>query len=255
MNLFDLFIIYLACGAPFGVHHFISRADRPFTSLLESSLYAFFWILILPGYFHRHVKGLLTSEEESVNETGDIFHGYEAARVVKKIDESSRTSSGYPGIYTVREAVERYFGISGLLAEDKTDEKAVGNGIFGISGHPSPDLGAACLRRRNRRELERHHSEASEDLVNLCVKIASDSEFPGPVISSFAELFTIFKDGGAAAELKRTAGKISAPVSSGSIKEREQSQWETSRLIPRKQEHIPLGMTDMTMISSLQNED
>jgi hypothetical protein len=251
MNLFDLFIIYLACGAPFGVHRFLSRGDNSVSAYLESLLYALLWILLIPRLLHNGVKSLLRIRADRTR-SGPVT--FDASGLVRMIDESARTSGAYPGLYTLRDAVDRYSGISSLLSEQDSWRESATDGIFSVSGHPVPDLGSICLRRRNRRDLERHHREAAEDLIRLCRKMVEGSVEPDAITNSFRVLFTGFGDAQAVAALPDAKGSIPAQRGFERVKDKGQAVWETTRLLAHKNAEPALSIRGMNLISRLRNE-
>ncbi len=253
MTLFDAFIIYLACGAPFGVHRFISGRKHSGASVLDATAYALFWIFLTPRYLHTQIKRLLHREEISVTFGGALLANSESLRFSKDIDESAGSSRTYPGIYVLRESVDRYAGITELLTEADDPDHLSGRALFEISGHPSVEVAAACLARRNRLDLIRHHKESVAELVNLCISIASGSDDPGRVVGSFGELFNGFRDREALLELNNSFAE--AKISRALVKEKEAPAWETTILLPQRKEKIALALKDLALMSRMPSDD
>lgn len=177
MNPTDFFIVYLACGAPFGVYYFLKNRTQPDLKLLwlKTFLNFLFWI---PAAFLlvRQINLLKilstnfdkTAAAEASREKDINFVQKEIEKILLKTDLPI-------SIYEFRETVERYIGLTlaefggnKIVAEHERE-------IFRIAPTKNIELGSLCLNRRNRKRLLFHQTEARQDFLYLIRLILKDS--------------------------------------------------------------------------------
>jgi hypothetical protein len=201
MILSDLFIIYLAAAAPFGVSRFLSEqagGARTTAALLKGAGAALAWpftsLQRLVGRASR--RGGRTRIDEggdpveqrverakraAVNALRAVEDALEDACAVQ--DEADRFA-----LYAAREAVERYAGLA-LAAEGASPEArptAREMELCRIAGRGGDDLLTAgrCVHRRNVTRLVAHRERASAELVQALAAVRDlarePSESPRP---------------------------------------------------------------------------
>ena len=198
MIVSDLFIIYLAAAAPFGVARFLSErtdgADNG-AALLKAAGAALAWpFTSLP----RLLRRLSSSRKEEAH--GDFGsapderrvesvkrEAVNALRVVEDLlmeagalaEESERHK-----LYAARECVERYAGLAGACADARADARPTPREmeLCRIAGRGGDDLLVAgrCVHRRNVTRLVAHRERASTELVNAleAVRRAAHQMYP-----------------------------------------------------------------------------
>lgn len=173
MNLIDFIIIYLACGTPFGMYHFIDNRKSD-SHRLKSLFTVFVWIPYairllrekFTGRFSNPNPGELESfvlENEAVLEKTKK----ELERVLVKNIESFST-------FEFRETIERYIGLTianRIENQNPTDKE---KDLFQISGSDNKILAAKCLHRRNLKLLSFHHSLARKDFLKFVFNYKDD---------------------------------------------------------------------------------
>jgi hypothetical protein len=183
MLLSDIFIIYLAAAAPFGVSRFLSERARgtaalpallrgagaalawPFTSLKRLLGRASLWrgggAVGFGGRAHdeRRVERV---KRAAVNALRAVEDSFEAMR--PPVDEAGRHA-----LYAARESVERYAGLASAAAQASPGARPTAREmeLCRIAGRGGDDLLTAgrCVHRRNVTRLVAHRERASAELV------------------------------------------------------------------------------------------
>ena len=176
--LSDIFIIYLAAAAPFGVSRFLSEqagGTATLPALLRSAGAALAWPLTSLSRLLGRDGAEATSEgrdhdsqrvervkRAAVNALRAFEDSLEEARA--KPDEAGRHT-----LYSARECVERYAGLALAAAqanpEARPSEREME--LCRIAGRGGDDLLTAgrCVHRRNVTRLVAHRERASAELV------------------------------------------------------------------------------------------
>lgn len=177
INLTDLFIIYLACGAPFGVYYFLRNRTQSDLKLLwlKTFLNFLFWIP-LAIFLVRQINLLkiLSTGFDKVAEA-DADREKNINLIQKEIEKILMKSDTPISIYEFRETIERYIGLT--LAE-LNDDKIIAEHereIFRIAPTKNIERGSICLNRRNRKRLSLHQTEARRDFLQLTERILKGS--------------------------------------------------------------------------------
>lgn len=178
MNAIDFFIIYLACGAPFGVYYFLQNRNRFDSRLLwlETLLNFVFWI---PAAFLFLSRSAGLKTRSNVSETAGDAKRNNLQSIQKQIEENFSESDLKISIYEFRETIERYVGLTLANQTNAAESRAGGEDFFRAAQTTNIELGAICLNRRNRNRLLLHQTEARNDflyLINQLLKLSSDKK-------------------------------------------------------------------------------
>lgn len=197
MNLRDLLIIYLACGAPFGVYYFLQNRNRTETKILwlKSLLRFVVWI---PFAFRMVAR---TSFLTNLYNNGFAKSSESDLKTEMEIEEIKKTfernlSEAAPGlsIYEFREAFDRYAGLSIEVKNDNRDISPAEAELFRITNHSNKKLAEICLNRRNRKRLSFHQKIARRDFFELCKKLFDNSAEPQTLIAKADRLSVLLDD-------------------------------------------------------------
>lgn len=163
MDLFDLLIIYFACGAPFAVYHVVSSHDR------ESGWRSFsrpFLVLLLWPFF----AGDILLKTEAVRR---LYDSDRAEMVVREFEltefrrhcehELIRRDPGFR-VLAFREAFERYVGLALEIRNADREPVESIRELLRISGRPAMRSAEQALRRAGLRKLVAHRDNARLDL-------------------------------------------------------------------------------------------
>lgn len=255
MNPVDLFILYLACGAPFGVYFFFQNREKSPAAaiLLKSFLTVVVWIPYALQLLNANItKKITVSKFDAADESDSALK--------KKLDEIQRRlmriflkSRADISVFEFREVVERY---SGLTLAAQTDE--VGDSeseVFKITNHKNTRLAAKCLHRRNRLRLEFHQRLASRDFLKLLSKL---SGFEAEKLRLTAlEFATLLNDGETRRALENLFAAGSQIDHDFVVIQGEKVVWNSKERKPplAKPISIPLTSRAMTATTSLRSKD
>ena len=173
MNRIDFLIIYFSCGAPFAVYYFLQNKSerKTFVSWLLNSLVLIFWLPFAVFLLFKNRRVL--SDFDFLRKTPDIS---ESERQIclsqKRIEKVLLESELEISIFDFRETAERYAGLT--TAAQNEPDKNWGQDIFQAANNKKDDLGKICLRRRNRKRLAFHQTEARRDFLQI-IKQLTDS--------------------------------------------------------------------------------
>ncbi len=242
MKLVDLIIIYLACGAPFGVYFFFQNRENLISTQLwlKSFLNGLLWIPFALKLFHRFVTNKLHNTQFVVtNQTDSVIR--------LKIDGFEKIFSNYLfkndcdlSLFEFRETFERYIGLTLSLPKD-SETIVTDSEFFRITNHKNSKLGEICLQRRNRLRLESHQTQARKDLlkffaiINLNILEAKKFRF------QVFEFFGIFEDLEAQAKLDEIFQSTTQTENGDNVKQMENEVWKSK-------EHKPLP-TQQTVLN------
>src|SRR5690606_34954751 len=200
MTLFELTVIYLAVGAPFGVHHFFKLRGRPMTHRIAGALLHF--VLWVP--FSVINLASLTKDDSSASELLELQ------------TELEHACKDRVPVFEARRVLERYVGLRSLaMAHGKKDDKDIT--IFDLAEHPNTALAETCINRRNRERISVHQTNAAQDIVSLKNRLVRDDEAAEKVVRIFSRIAELLNDGELILQLGETKG-IKEPAS-------EDTQW------------------------------
>jgi hypothetical protein len=78
------------------------------------------------------------------------------------------------GMHDARETVDRYVGLASAVRSGTDLGGTAHENLLEAAGHEDFDLGVRCINIRNRRRLERHHTQSRKELLKLFAE-ASDA--------------------------------------------------------------------------------
>ena len=210
MIVSELFIIYLAAAAPFGVARFLSEHSGGAglgASLFRASGAALAWpFASLPRLLRRlasirtgeaaAAEGTAAPDERRVEEVKRA--AVNALRAVEEmlvdagaLDEESERHK----LYVARECVERYAGLASACSTASADARPTPREmeLCRIAGRGGDDLLVAgrCFHRRNVTRLVAHRERASAELVqalSAARRVAHNINPPPPALYSAEQL-------------------------------------------------------------------
>lgn len=194
----ELFIIYLAAAAPFGVARFLSEHSggaATHTALFKAAGAALGWPFTSLPRLLRRLASLRTQETNAAEQHAPDERRVEevkraavnALRVVEDLladagalDEESERYK----LYAARECVERYAGLATACANATADARPTPREmeLCRIAGRGGDDLLIAgrCVHRHNFTRLVAHRERASSELVHAlaAVRVAAHKIYP-----------------------------------------------------------------------------
>lgn len=244
MTFNDFLVIYLAFGAPLAVHYFLQQRRR--TSdlrqlWLKTILNFFFWLPLLYRF--------LQNNQTLKNSFGKIFSKKslsdsiteENLRVIqKRLEKIVPEDETLLSIFEVREVFERYAGLT-LACQNETDiAQAARNKIFQIAGHNNSEIAEICLKRRNRKRLLRHQTQARKDFLNVIADLLKHHSETEKLRETAFGLSVLLGDVIAQTALKEMLEQKSQSAAASRVKNARNDLWKPEpQLLPdSKQTHL-----------------
>jgi hypothetical protein len=243
VNIFDALIIYLACGAPFGVYYFLQQPEkRHITHLWVKTVSNFlFWPVSAFRIIRRSqiFRDASESHFDAVNEL-DAALEERVSEIQKDFEKIFFDENPKASIYEFREIFDRYVGLSLALKAEVKPHASAEPEIFRIAGHKNIELAAICLNRRNRSRLLIHQIQAREDFSKVLLSLADlASKWAAPAELA-NQLAGLLEDAGGQHRFEKVfAG---APQIEGRIRVRE-----TGRDLWKPEIHKPLPASHLSM--------
>ncbi|MBK8811392.1 MAG: hypothetical protein IPN69_11765 [Acidobacteria bacterium] len=206
MNLFDLTIIYLACGAPFGVYFFLTSKERLHkpSFYIGLSLNFLFWIqyAVRLTLASERVRKLFDSDSKrGVGLNSRLDHKIQMIRA--RCEEDLHRISPNFRIFEFRDEFERMVGLNLELNGATRRPAAHVNELCEISGRGRSAPAEACLHRRNLAKLVFHRDVSRRELLSRFELLIKGDAMTPDLRADIAELFLIVGDSSAASEFER----------------------------------------------------
>lgn len=241
MNFNDLLIIYLACGAPFGVYYFLqNRRDANSKSLwLKTVVNFLFWLPLafrllwknksLQKVFRIIFDGNKTLDAEIEKRVAPIRKNLETT-IIKSIPKSAENIP-QTSIFEIREVFDRYIGLTLACQIDRKNSQ-FDNEFYKIFAPTNSQLASICFARRNRQRLFFHQTEARRDFLNL-ISGADGANFQRQTI----EFVRLLEDLTAQDALEKMFAQKAQTEKQPSVNNTEKDLWksETRKPLPINQ--------------------
>lgn len=250
MNLTDYLIIYLACGAPFGVYYFLQNRTKSVSSKLWlNTLITFaFWIPLAVRLLRENRILNNSVNAEAIQET-------RLNLIQKQLEKCLQESSLKISIYEFRETIDRYIGLT--LANQNNGEKisVTEKEIFRISENENVELAAICLYRRNQKRLSFHQTGARQDFLHIINKLSQFSERKEIIGNLAVEFVKILNDLEARNELEKMFMETSQTDKYFAVKQLEKDLWNKEIHKPLPTNPISTRFQTMTATTNLRSKD
>jgi hypothetical protein len=155
VSVIDIGIIYLACGAPFGVY----RAYSPVYAWYDVILATIAWPLVAI----RLTASTALSKPTSIHD--------ELWMLREEFEAHLLGNSSPEMVFEFREIFDRYTGLT--IAAKLSATPAV-SALFELTAHPSTALAEPCVRRSQKTRLERHLHAARAEFASFLAREQSE---------------------------------------------------------------------------------
>ncbi len=226
MNQTDFLIIYLACGAPFGVYYFLQNRRKNTSLFWLKTIFTFVvWLPFGVRLFRKKVtfdrsQSLMVNKEKSLNS------------IQKQIETILLETNLQISIYNFREIFERYIGLTLANSGESKNTIETEKEIFRISKSSNTELAAICYHRRNRKRLFFHHTLARQDFLNIIAKIAELNSARNKFGSLAVEFVKILDDTKAQKTLEKMFAETSQTDKQFAVQNSEKDLWKSERRNP-----------------------
>lgn len=250
MNLTDFLIIYLACGAPFGVYYFLQNRRRKQSNLFWiKTIFAFvLWLpfalqLLFEKFNSDHSQFLAISKERSIFSTQ------------KRIEAILLETDSRISIYNFREIFERYIGLTLGIRNENDKPGDAEKEIFRISKNFNIELAAICQHRRNRKRLFFHHTLARQDFLSIIAKMSESISDKKNIGNLSVEFVKLLNDSEAENALEKIFASVSQTAKDSAVKYLEKDLWNPERQKPLPINPISTRFQTMTATTNLRSKD
>ncbi len=254
MNLTDLLIIYLACGAPFGVYYFLQNRTKSVSGKLwlNTSITFAFWI---PIAFRFLRENKLLNKSVSFNFDAEVTQEKKLILIQKQFEQILQESSLKISIYEFRETIDRYIGLTYANQSHSRKASLADKEFFCISENKNIELAAICLDRRNQKRLSFHHKGARQDFLHFINQLSETSADKKIIGNLAVEFVKILNDLEAETALEKMFMEISQTDKHFAVKQLEKAIWNTEihKPLPTKQNSTRLQT--MTATANLRGKD
>ncbi len=258
MNLRDLFIIYLACGAPFGVYYFLQNRNRTETKILwlKSLLRFVVWIPFALRMVARtsFLTNLYNNGFDKASET-DLKIELEIEEIKKSFERQVSAAAPEFSIYEFREAFDRYVGLSAEVRDDNEDISTAETELFRITNHSNKNLAEICLNRRNRKRLSFHQKIARRDFFEICKKLFDNSAAPQALVTKAVRLVQLLDDFEARRMFENLLHETQQFQEKRNVRNPENEIWNSEKHKPLTDSKISTNLQALTTAANLSNKD
>lgn len=260
VNIFDAIIIYLACGAPFGVYYFLHNRER-----MQAGHLTLKTVLDWVTWPSSAVKMIGGSSlfSQSAGSNFDALPELDAATDEKVLEiQKSLERTFFDGpasapisIYMFREVFDRYTGLSAARREGGSASRVPEAEIFRVADHRNIELASICLNRRNRSLLVTHHNQAREDFIDTLDRLAGSISQRTDTWILINELAVILDDIEAIALIDKIFTGAPQIKRSGRVKEKGEVLWKPGQLKQSRSAQPPLNLQPVPATMKLAKED
>jgi hypothetical protein len=240
MNISDLFIIYLACGAPCGVYFYLQNRKklRPANLWLKSFLTMFVWIpyafVLLHDFATKRKQARLLKEKSAFEE--------KLSNLQRRLLQFHFDSSAEHSLFEFREVLDRYAGLTFAAGSLNETPNAAESEIFRIALRENSRLAAECLHRRNSQRLQFHQNLARRDFLKVLSELKYSAAEPELLKAKALEFAKILSDAEAVEKIYEIFADSLQSANENAVKNLETEVWnpEITKQQPAKQ--IPIRL-------------
>lgn len=249
MNLRDLLIIYLACGAPFGVYYFLQNRNHLETKILwlKSLIRFVFWIPFAIQLVAR--KSLFTNLyangfDRSSN--SDAKKEFEIEEIKKFFENVLSINDFKLSLYEFREIFDRYIGLSLEIQSENEEFSQSETEIFRITNHTNKKLAEICLHRRNRKRLNFHQKLARRDFFEILGKFVDQAAEPQNLFDHVSKLAALLNDFEAQKLIENISKESLQTQEKQNVRNLEKELWNSEKHKPLTENKISTNLQVLT---------
>jgi hypothetical protein len=213
MNIFDLLIIYLACGAPFGVYYAFTSREKRRTPMffLKLSVNCLFWFQFGLRLILRN--GRVRKSFDSAFGRRVVWENRRDSEIrsIRRSLESNlgREEFGF-SVFEFREEVESYVGLILELGEASSAPAGSIVEFAEITGRGRNAVHERCIHRNNLSKLRAHRDLVRVSLLDRAFRLNPQDPDSLDMLGDFARLFELVGDESAVARIAALISKSMA---------------------------------------------
>jgi hypothetical protein len=259
VNIFDAIIIYLACGAPFGVYYFLHNRDKLTGPL---ALKVFLEWVIWPASAVKMIgrshlfSGRSNANFDPLTEL-DARQDEKVCEIQKSLEQIffESPASSRISIYAFREVFDRYAGLSLALRSGGDSSGVPQAEIFRAADHGNVELASICLNRRNRSLLVAHQIQAREDFIDTLDRLAASPSERTDTWILANELAVVLDDIEAIGAIDKIFTGTPQTRRAGRVKEIGDVLWKPGKLKQLPTDQAALNLRPLPATMKLAKED
>lgn len=258
MNLRDLIIIYLACGAPFGVYYFLQNRNlhEPKSLWFKSFLRFVFWIpFALQMVARKSLFTNLYTYRFDKSSNSDSIKAVEFDGIKKYLENILREKHLTLSIYEFRETFERYLGLTLEIQSNNREIATNEKELFRITNHTNKKLAEVCLNRRNRERLSFHQKLARSDFFEILGQLFSKTEEPQNLFKETMKLVDLLNDFEAQKMIENLSKESLQTQKTFNVRNLENELWNSEKPKPSPDNKISPNMQVLTATANLSHND
>lgn len=256
MNLRDLLIIYLACGAPFGVYYFLQNRKHLETKILwlKSLIRFVFWIpLAIQMVARRSFFTNLYANRFDKALNSDAKKEFEIEEIKKVFENILSITDLSLSIYEFREIFDRYAGLSLEIQSENEEFSKSETEIFRITNHTNKKLGEICLHRRNRKRLTFHQNLARRDFFAILDKFVDRTNEPQNIFDNVSKLVALLNDFEALKLIENISQESLQTGEKQNVRNLEKELWNSEKHRPLTENKISTNLQVLTTAATTAN--
>lgn len=245
MNISDIIIIYLACGAPFGVYYFLQNRKKLKSNQLWMK--SFFTVFVWFPYAFFILNDFATNETRKKHFAEQELLDAELNRIqkeflqVKSADQYKKIS-----IFEMREVLERYAGLTRACHLDRITPADSEKEIFRISLRQNSQTAANCLHRRNLKRLRFHQALARQDFLQIIMLLKFSISDTKQIRKLSFEMIDILNDKDALEPLQAIFATSVQSSCEFPVKDLEKEVWTSKEQKPLPSSLLPTHLAALT---------
>lgn len=260
VNIFDAIIIYLACGAPFGVYYFLHHREKvdaghpTLKALLEWVIWPASAVKMIGG--SRWFSGRSKANFVPLSEL-DAGQDEKVCEIQKSLEQVffQGADPAAISIYAFREVFDRYAGLSLAVRSGSNSPAAPQAEIFHAADHGNVELASICLNRRNRSLLVNHHTRAREDFIATVDRLAGSPSERTDTWILVNELAVVLDDIDAIGAIDKIFTGTPQTRRAGRVKETGEVLWKPGILKQLPTDQPALNLQPLPAAMKLAKED
>lgn len=221
MTLAEILIIYLACGAPFGVQYLLDSNHRRVLHTIAGVLSRF----IIWPVGAAIMLARLSKAAPRLDIGGSNFDGDALARIRSRFESQIMLSNRSASVFEFRDAFLRYTGLAGSACEVEIWPGV--SELFRVAGHPDEHLAVLSLQRKNTAKLEYHRERSRNEFSRTIESLVSTADNISEIIMLAVETAECVSDRRYANELRRRYGLEPRLASDISAEHNAGELWKT----------------------------
>ena len=249
MNLIDVFIIYLSCGAPVGVYFYFQNRRRLFSKQLwlKTVLNFVFWIPFFLQIIQRSktVENLFKTKTEFGLDSSK--KALKLGLLQKRLEKALIENRVQFSIYEFREVFERFVGLSLVLPDSNKNVGAHEREIFLIENRKTSEIAARCFHRRNLKRLSFHQTEAEKDFLRMIAEFSDSFSDSSEIRDLTFEVLEILNNHEARTALSKIFAVRRQMSQENIVRELEKDLWNPEAHKPQPAKSISMKLQTVSL--------